>query len=192
MSLSASLNLSRNTVTPTVNNSITINSLANSETSDETLGIKVPPKTTLRSSSGAEQGVSLSPANIEPSAPLPAYPVLKDDDETSRIQQFEHRLLELILITFSNDLQLIQHVIEPGKNIILCKTDLIELIQILTGSSRVAIETEPVFKGCTYCKEKLFDSITKILVNGCDFYITANKQYNLFSQYHVSLDECFW
>ena len=180
MSLSASLNLSRNTTTPTVTNQITINSqtTGGEGTHDETLAIKIPPRT------------SLSGSTIEPSAPLAAYPVISND-EPSRIQQFEHRLLELILITFSNDIQMISHVIEPTKNIILCKSDLIELIQILTGYSRVSIETEPIFKGCTYCREKLFDSITKILVNGSDFYITANEQYNLFSQYHVSLERCF-
>jgi hypothetical protein len=91
---------------------------------------------------------------------------------------------------FSNELNLLGNIVDLSHNIIMKKGDLEELIQLLTGASVVNILTEPIIKGCL-AKIKLYDQVDRIFVDGVDFHITKNKEYNFISQYKICLTKCF-
>jgi hypothetical protein len=120
------------------------------------------------------------------------YPTLREESSEifDRVTKFEHRFLELMIILFSNELHLLGNIVDLSHNIIMKKGDLEELIQLLTGASIVDIQTEPIIKGCL-SKVKLYDQITRILVDGVDFHITKNKEYNFIAQYKICLGKCF-
>jgi hypothetical protein len=128
-----------------------------------------------------------SSKTIEPYVPaLAPLPVEHDD----RVIRFEHRLLEILITIFSSETKLLANIIDVGNNIILNKMDLVELISMLTGTNCVDIITAPVMSGCI-SRFKLYDHIERIFVDGVDFLITRNAEFNYITQYRVSLDKCF-
>ncbi len=120
-----------------------------------------------------------------------------------QIQFFESKLLHILIGMFGDDKTLLGHMLEPSDRIILNTDDLMALIVLLTGSHNIQIHSEPIIdKSCCCsklgsCFEKLEKSgvcpmrVTKILVNGADFFIHYNELFNLFGQYNVSTDYCF-
>jgi hypothetical protein len=118
---------------------------------------------------------------------LPAPEPVEHDE---RVIRFEHRLLEILIAIFSSEAKLVANIVDTSKNIILNKSDLIELISMLTGTSCVDIITAPIITGCL-SRFKLYDHIDRIFVDGVDFLITRNAEYNYITQYKVSLDKCF-
>lgn len=174
MSLSASLNLSKQVSKPTITNTINITG-SGTETP-----ITVPQKRSLTT-------ISDDPT-IEPSAPLVNYPTIETTTD-QRMHEFHRAYLAMLIDTVRLNRKLIGNMIDISDNVILSKTDLEQLIRILTGSSNVIIEIEPVAKCCTSSASLLWN-ITKITVDGSDFYITQNPLYNVFCQYHISLTCC--
>ncbi len=112
-------------------------------------------------------------------------PITRTDDEPAS-QIVEHKLLQVLVGLFSQDITLIKNVIEPSEGIILTKTDLVDLIQTITGEQNVEIISEPPHVKC-FEKLKMWDIITRIKVNNLDFHVEYNHQYNQLQQYHISL-----
>jgi hypothetical protein len=121
---------------------------------------------------------------------LPSSSSVPPPEYDERVVKFEHRLLEILITIFSSEAKLVANIVDTSKNIILNKADLVELISMLTGTNCVDIITAPIIGGCI-SRFKLFDQIERIFVDGVDFLITRNAEFNYITQYKVSLDKCF-
>jgi hypothetical protein len=112
-------------------------------------------------------------------------------DESARTA-FEKRLLSICLsVLSSDDKVLLNNVIDISGNIILSIKDLGELISLITNSTDVNITVgdHDVQCGCLLKKLPIWKPITKIIVNGVDFYVGYNKIHTMFSEYHITLDK---
>lgn len=150
-----------------------------------------------------ERPVGLEPRSGEPVTEAIAEPSIPDtivergsfapgnvipvDDP---INIFEHKLLRIVIGIFQQDMKLIKNIIEPSKDIVLTKTDLIDLIKTLTGEAEVEIMSSPPSSSC-FGRVKFIDKIDRIVVGEGDFGIIYNTTYNRLKQYHIALDKCF-
>ncbi|MPN19230.1 hypothetical protein SDC9_166596 [bioreactor metagenome] len=91
----------------------------------------------------------------------------------------------------SDDKVLINNVIDITGNIILSIKDLGELISLTTNSTDVSITVGEHDSqcGCFLNKLPIWVPISKIIVNGTDFYVEYNKIHTMFSEYHISLEK---
>ncbi len=173
----------------------------------------LPATTEMASAPPVEQSPSI-PTTLEnhddekledyPPAPTPvAYqdastqteePIEEEPVTTQRIQLFEKSLLQILVKMFGSDKTLLKHMLEPIDKIILKHNNFMALISILTGSENIHMEMEPMIKGCCTSsahKDVIPVRITKILVNGVDFFINYNELYNMFTKYNIYTDRCF-
>lgn len=204
-------------VKPTITNNVVINpsTTESSEVSitqsDGTNKIRLPPKqikTIARSfkpepvSTASAEPISVESTTNEPITPLetaatnqrltiePTVPETIVERIDDPIPLFEHKLLRIVIGIFQQDMKLIKNIIEPSKDIVLTKTDLIDLIKTLTGESEVEITSSPQPSSCL-ARIKFIDKIDRIVVGDGDFSIIYNTTYNKLKQYHIALDKCF-
>ena len=83
----------------------------------------------------------------------------------------------------------ITNIVDKSGLIIMSKSDLIDLIQILTGTNNVQITSEAIAEGCLM-KVKIFEKILRITVDCRDFHICHNDIYNFIRDHFISLDRC--
>jgi hypothetical protein len=138
---------------------------------------------------------SAPPSNAIKSKILPPKNLLMTRgfiDESIRTA-FEKRLLSICLSVLStNDKVLVNNIIDISGDIILSMKDLKELITLTTKSTDINIVLgEHDLHGCCSALEKLpiWFPITKIIVNGTDFYVEYNKIHTMFSEYHITLEK---
>lgn len=123
----------------------------------------------------------------------PVYPTednpIKSRSLTTSDDSFKTLLLEILIGLFSQDMHLINNVIEPTGDVILTVFDLKSLIVSLTGSSKVDIITEPLSSDCNclWNSIPLYKFISKIKVDGNDFNITHNNEYNILVNHKICL-----
>ena len=116
-------------------------------------------------------------------------PIIKSREVSTPIDAFKTLLLEILIGLFSQDINLINNVIEPTGDVILSVYDLKSLIKILTGSSKVDIIQEPLSSDCSclWNSLPLYKFISKIKVDGNDFHITHNNEYNILANHKICL-----
>lgn len=159
-------------VSPTISNTVTV---SNTITPTETTTELIEPQTIVRSKILPPKHVLEAKKTIEMDAP--------QDKPT-----FERKLLSICLhVLSSQDKTLINNIIDVTGDIILAQDDLIELIKIATGESKVKfIIDDRTLPGCLR-KIPIWKPISKIIVNDSDFEICYNKTYVMFAEYKVSL-----
>jgi hypothetical protein len=187
---------SSSTSSPIINN--TINVSQNSDSTDSTGSTetkKVPLISVMKREK--EPRATLLQTKVSSATELTDYPAISSDPSASsektetsldeRKTEFEKTLLQILIKKFTNEKQLMQNILDINKNIILSASELCELIKMMVG-------VEPLFafeeegKSC-FAKIGIYQLVKSIKVNGYDFSVAYNYEYNFFSQYRVSLDK---
>jgi hypothetical protein len=119
---------------------------------------------------------------IEPSAPH-----YREVVSTERRNTFESQLLAILIGKFQDEKALMKNVLDLNKHIILSEEELTQLIGVLIDGAL------PIFSfdvDSTSCCTKIgvYKLIKSIKINGLDFSVAYNREYNFFSQYMISLD----
>ena len=202
--VSASASLNKQNITPNITTNININN-ASAKPRNVALGKAVPVTNMCDNAYNVTESLPVEECtvstDVQPSAPplsrdkysfsdYPSGPsIMSEQKVDTRKTDFMIEYSKILHNFFTNKKKLLVHLLHISNNIILSKQELIRLISILTGSANVKIDSEPVKSGCCFGK-KLYENITKIIVDGMDFWISQNDLFNYLREY-VCVDKCF-
>ena len=157
------------------------NTNTNSSVINNNISIGKPTLIDVEKMKISEEPIRDYPA-IEPSAPH-----YREVVSTERRNIFESQLLAILIGKFQDEKALMKNILDLNKHIILSEEELTQLIGVLIDGAL------PIFSydvDSTSCCTKIgvYKLIKSIKINGLDFSVAYNREYNFFSQYMISLD----
>lgn len=170
---------------PAISNTVNVSNTITPTSSSSTTDTKIEPIVEISTDvkPAVETSKILPPKNI-----LKSANVITNNKVLNERSEFERKLLSVCLhVLSSQNKTLINNIIDVSGDIILAHDDLIELIKIATGESKISFMLDDRARSGCLKKLPIWSPIVKIIVADTDFEICYNKIYVMFAEYKVSL-----
>ena len=126
-----------------------------------------------------------------PETVLPVYPA-PEDESSENVELYKHLAVSFSNILKTNNLKLIANLIDQSGKVVLSASELVTAISLILilNERDIRISYEDPDSTCL-SKVSPIKTITSIKVNGYDFNLAYNRQYNELSDvFGVSLSRC--